>query len=70
MDRNWNEQLLSFLAKSPTAFHACHNLALRLTEEGYTELREQDAWDLKNGGKYERSFTFEGEEADVYMICR
>ena len=23
---------------------------------------------MKNGGKYERSFTFEGEEADVYMI--
>lgn len=23
----------------------------------------------KNGGKYERSFYFEGEEADVYMIC-
>ena len=23
---------------------------------------------LKNGGKYERSFTFQGEEADVYMI--
>ena len=23
---------------------------------------------LKNGGKYERSFTFESEEADVYMI--
>ena len=23
---------------------------------------------LKNGGKYERSLTFEGEEADVYMI--
>ena len=23
----------------------------------------------KNGGKYERSFNFEGEEADVYMIC-
>ncbi|MCR4656186.1 MAG: GNAT family N-acetyltransferase [Lachnospiraceae bacterium] len=22
----------------------------------------------KNGGKYERSFTFEGEKADVYMI--
>ena len=22
----------------------------------------------KNGGKYERSFTFEGEEADVYVI--
>ncbi len=23
---------------------------------------------LKNGGKYQRSFTFEGEEADVYII--
>ncbi|MCR5728026.1 MAG: GNAT family N-acetyltransferase [Lachnospiraceae bacterium] len=23
---------------------------------------------MKNGGKYERSFTFEGEEADVYMV--
>ena len=23
---------------------------------------------IKNGGKYERSFIFEGEEADVYMI--
>ncbi len=23
---------------------------------------------IKNGGKYERSFTFEGEEADVYII--
>jgi predicted acetyltransferase len=22
----------------------------------------------KNGGKYERSFNFEGEEADVYII--
>lgn len=22
----------------------------------------------KNGGRYERSFTFEGEEADIYMI--
>lgn len=23
---------------------------------------------LKNGGKYQRSFTFQGEEADVYLI--
>ena len=23
---------------------------------------------VKNGGKYERSFTFEGEDADVYII--
>ena len=24
---------------------------------------------IKNGGRYERSFTYEGEEADVYIIC-
>lgn len=23
---------------------------------------------IKNGGKYERSFEFEGEEADIYKI--
>lgn len=49
---NWNERLLSFIAESPTAFHACRNLAKRLAAEGYTELREQDAWDLKKGGRY------------------
>ena len=52
MDRNWNEELLSFIAASPTAFHACRNLAERLTDEGYTELREQDAWTLQPGGRY------------------
>ena len=49
---NWNEKLLAFLAESPTAFHACRNLAKRLAEECYTELREQDAWELVPGGKY------------------
>lgn len=52
METNWNEKLLSFIAASPTAFHACRNLARRLSEEGYRELREQDAWDLTPGGKY------------------
>lgn len=52
MDRNWNEELLSFIAASPTAFHACRNLAERLAGEGYTELREQDAWALQQGGRY------------------
>ena len=52
MDRNWNEELLSFIAASPTAFHTCRNLAERLAGEGYTELREQDAWALQQGGRY------------------
>ncbi|MBR3475360.1 MAG: M18 family aminopeptidase [Oscillospiraceae bacterium] len=52
MDPNWNEQLLSFISASPTAFHACRNLAQRLEREGYTELKEQDAWTLSPGGRY------------------
>ena len=52
MERNWNEELLSFIAASPTAFHACRNLAERLAGEGYTELREQDEWELQPGGRY------------------
>ena len=42
MDQNWNEKLLSFISASPTAFHACRNLAERLKEEGYEELSEQE----------------------------
>ena len=52
MEQNWNEQLLSFLAASPTAFHACLNLARRLEGEGYTELLEQEDWALQPGGRY------------------
>ena len=52
MDQNWNEKLLSFISASPTAFHACRNLAERLKEEGYEELSEQDAWELHPKGRY------------------
>ncbi len=52
MDQNWNEKLLSFIAASPTAFHAVRNLAERLKKEGYSELLEQDAWDLLPGRGY------------------
>ena len=52
MELNWNEKLLSFIAASPTAFHACANLARRLEGEGYEELQEQDAWELRPDGRY------------------
>ncbi|MBQ6273859.1 MAG: M18 family aminopeptidase [Oscillospiraceae bacterium] len=52
MEQNWNEQLLRFLAESPTAFHACRNLAERLAGEGYTELSEQEDWSLLPEGRY------------------
>ena len=47
-----NERLLAFLGASPTAFHACRELAERLAEEDYEELLEQDAWQLRPGGRY------------------
>ncbi len=52
MEQNWNERLLAFIAASPTAFHACANLAERLLGEGYEELLEQEEWELRRGGKY------------------
>ena len=52
MEQNVNEKLLAFLAASPTAFHACRNLAARLEGEGYTELEEQEDWTLQPGGRY------------------
>ncbi|MBE5862089.1 MAG: hypothetical protein E7295_04480 [Lachnospiraceae bacterium] len=33
-----------------------------------TDNTSPDTVNLKNGGRYKRSFLFEGEEADVYMI--
>ena len=46
------EQLFDFLAASPSCYHAVQALAKRLEQNGYTQLREQDAWTLTPGGKY------------------
>lgn len=47
-----NRKLLRFIDASPTAWHACANLISRLREEGYTELRETEGWEIRPGGKY------------------
>ena len=44
------EQLFDFLAASPSCYHAVQALAERLERNGYTQLREQDAWALTPGG--------------------
>ncbi len=44
--------LLSFLKKSPTRFHAVAALAEALDSAGYTRLSECDDWQLAVGGKY------------------
>ncbi len=43
---------LSFLRKSPTAFHAAANIRARLLESGFEELFEGRRWSLRRGGAY------------------
>ena len=42
----------SFIKKSPTGFHAVHELANYLTEAGFERLAEGNTWNLAEGGKY------------------
>lgn len=44
--------LLDFIGNSPTSFHAVHNICTMLTENGFTELLEQDIWHSLPGGAY------------------
>ncbi len=52
MYKKVSEELVSFIKKSPTAFHAINNMANRLKENGYEELLEGKCWEVKAGGKY------------------
>ncbi len=72
--------LMSFIEKSPTAFHAVENISKRLDEIGYTRLEESGKFDIVRGGKYyvtrNRSsiIAFEipkekGDTTDSFMIC-
>lgn len=45
-------ELLNFIKKSPTAFHAVANVRQVLTENGYEELFESDTWKIENGKSY------------------
>ncbi len=50
--KNFNQGLMAFIAESPTPFHATHSLSTILTQHGFTELNEAQAWDLLPDGKY------------------
>ena len=49
---NINEELLDFLYRSPTAFHAVDSARTMLDAAGFTYLPEADAWQLEAGGSY------------------
>ena len=41
--------LVAFLSASPSPYHAVREVSRRLSERGYFELREADAWNLEPG---------------------
>ncbi len=46
------KEVLDFIQKSPSCFHAVHEMGRQLRENGFEELRETDRWSLKKGGSY------------------
>ncbi len=52
MYKELSRELLDFLKASPSSFHAVHNIAQQLNDEGYIELREGSVWKLEPEGKY------------------
>ena len=47
-----NRELLDFIDRSPTAWHAAANIAAELERAGYTRLYEEAEWQLSAPGKY------------------
>ncbi|MET9860994.1 M18 family aminopeptidase [Streptomyces smyrnaeus] len=51
-DRGHTDGLLSFLAASPSPYHAVANAAARLEKAGFRQVLETEAWDAAPGGRY------------------
>lgn len=52
MDKEISQELLSFIQKSPSCFHAVGTIKEILKQNGYNELKECESWDLQKGGHY------------------
>lgn len=50
--RELSKELLAFLDASPSCFHAVKNLSDLLTEAGFTQLAENQRWQIQPGGTY------------------
>ncbi len=46
------EELFQFIESSPSCYHAVENMRKELSAQGYEQLLEGKAWELKVGGKY------------------
>ena len=50
--QNSAQAFISFVQKSPTAFHSAANFAARLEREGFLRLNEAEPWSVRSGGRY------------------
>ncbi len=46
------KEMLEFIEKSPSCFHAVDNIKKRLNAQGFTELSETEDWEILPGGGY------------------
>ncbi|MBT4128781.1 MAG: M18 family aminopeptidase [Nitrospina sp.] len=46
------QSLLEFIDRSPTPFHAVQEITSTLSNKGFIEIKETDAWRLKPNGRY------------------
>ncbi|MFP3989123.1 M18 family aminopeptidase [Streptomyces sp. E11-3] len=51
-DRGHTDDLIPFLASSPSPYHAVANAAERLEKVGFQQVEETSAWEGTSGGKY------------------
>ena len=49
---NFNRDLIDFINDSPTPYHVVQNVKMRLIEDGYTELFENENWNIEKSGAY------------------
>ena len=52
MEKRLAQELIDFLYKSPTAYHAASSVKDMLDNEGFEEIFEKDAWKFEKGRKY------------------
>lgn len=71
-----SRDLIHFIAKSPSPFHAVRGIKAALLYAGFTEIREEDTWKIEKGGKYVvtrngsalMAFTVPQEGAEAFHI--
>ena len=74
--KNTAKNMLEFIDKSPSPYHAVKNVSDALSSAGFVRLSEGKKWELCEGGKYfvirnsSSIIAFEkGSGASPFMIC-